>query len=1352
MKIILKWIKKTEIEISGISYSPINNKIIISSGKKIIFLDGKTGKEINKCEKHTEEITTLSFRKDGKFFASGGKDNIVYFWDVNDISKPKNKIRLNDPIIKINYCPCLMILIAISKKQIAICKEKSVVKIPLNNFPVDFCWTNDGLKFAIAFENGIISIRDKDKGNKDEKIIKIYEDKIEKINCCLFSNHRFLNKDYCLYTCTNDHFLHLIDLFNTNVNHSIKLSNVPICISLYKNDYVLIGTNNSEISFFSKDGFFILNIKQGLNNYVKSIINEDKNDFIFSISNNSVICHQIHFNIIHGIYNEKYVYRKNLREIIIHILTTGEIIKIETKKYIKKLAVFNDLVAYQSNDRVYVHQISDDDNTKPKYCIKWEDDISILLLASNHLIICYENFINLYYLAEDEKLISIEEREWNFETSVKYLRILPGPPKREGMLCGTRLGEIYMIYLDNKFPILYYTHDLPIKSLDLNSNRKKLAIIDYNYEMTIINLNTKAIISKGIKAKTLSFNSDIEDMIAYWYKGFIFIKTSDFAPIKEKVTGVIIGFTGKKVYLLQTKNVVFFIDISNGQSILKYAERKQIKEAYKIACLGATNEEWLFLGIESLLNFDFKISKNCFMKIKDMKLINLANEVEEEKLNGTDFNVLRGIIYSNIGKYKRASDFFIKGGKPEKSQEMYATLKMYAQALEIRGKYMKGYDNIYSDEILCEQAEWLNKNKKFKEAAELYRALGKKTKAIEIYGENNLLDDLIEYCRELSPDVDHEAISLCGFFFKKNKNYTYAYEAYLKLGDNKSLVFMNIELEKWDEAFILSNNNKYLHQYVHLKYAENLILEDKFNEAQENYRKAERVDLSMKLLHKLINNAIFEKRFKDVSNLFVSYTKDALYIIKEFRLDIMKLSKSEYAKKKEFLDSIELSDIFNAYDYIYKFIEEPFNLDLINYEDKNLFNACLFLVNKISSFNSSMNELKLISLSHIYYSLAILSKKMNCFKISIDAYNKLEGLNYPQKWSEQLEMEILEIRGKNYEDNNEIELPKCYNCLHENPLINKFGDKCFYCSAPFKRCSLTFEILPLVEFKPKKGISSDFAINFIKMTNLENIKKNIVKSFNDDLEEVYTLKIDDNKIDLFEEKMNGLFTNKESSNKYKVLILDETILKSLNENEVFIIDLRKINRTYPVKFYKNRRKDISIIMCKNCYKFFKMEEYENAFIKNGNCCPICKYVDEDMIMDDSEEYEYQFDEENEELEDEEEEEGVEEEEDEKENNKISSNSSSNISSDSNSNSNNDNDKDNDNSKDNNNDNDKDNNNDNDNDNDIDNDKENINDNDNNDNDNNNDNNNDNEQSYKSDDNNNNDNKKNVNNNESDDDY
>ena len=359
MKIILKWIKNSSTEIKAISLDPIHNQIIVAIGKLIIFFDALTGKEIKQCEKHTEEITTLSFRKDGKFFASGGKDNIIYFWNVDDISRPLNKIRLNDPIIKILFNPCLMILIAMSKHQIAICKEKSVIKIPLNNIGVDICWTNDGMKFAIAFENGLICIRDKDKGNKDEKIILISELENEKIISCLFSNIRFLNRDYCLYVCTWNRNFFLIDLFNIVVNESIKLNADPISISLFKNDYVLIGTNNREINLFTKEGIFIREIKQNFNSWVTNVVNFDKYDIIISSSNDgSLISHQIHFNIIHGIYNDKYVYRRNLREIYIHNLITDEIQTIETKSYIHKLAVFKDLVAYQSNDKIFVHQIS----------------------------------------------------------------------------------------------------------------------------------------------------------------------------------------------------------------------------------------------------------------------------------------------------------------------------------------------------------------------------------------------------------------------------------------------------------------------------------------------------------------------------------------------------------------------------------------------------------------------------------------------------------------------------------------------------------------------------------------------------------------------------------------------------------------------------------------------------------------------------------------------------------------------------------------------------------------------------------------------------------------------------------
>ena len=74
-------------------------------------------------------------------------------------------------------------------------------------------------------------------------------------------------------------------------------------------------------------------------------------------------------------------------------------------------------------------------------------------------------------------------------------------------------------------------------------------------------------------------------------------------------------------------------------------------------------------------------------------------------------------------------------------------------------------------------------------------------------------------------------------------------------------------------------------------------------------------------------------------------------------------------------------------------------------------------------------------------------------------------------------------------------------------------------------------------------------------------------------------------------------------------------MKSLNESDIFIIDQRNVNKTYQVRFFKNRQKDLPITMCKFCFRFFKLEEFENAFLKCGNHCPLCKNVDEYMNKD-----------------------------------------------------------------------------------------------------------------------------------------
>lgn len=1047
------------------------------------------------------------------------------------------------------------------------------------------------MRFALGFENGTVSIKDKD-NDKDIKTIQLDEDRQERISCMAFSGTRFLNKDYVLYVGTWEKNIYLVELFNFSVIDVKKLSADPLCITIFRDDYVMVGTNNNEISMFTKEGAFISNFSEGITDWALAVkANNKYSSFITCTNDGKILNNQINFQVVHAIYNEKYVYRHNLMEIIIHDLMQGSKTKIKCKKFIRKIAVYKSMIAALTSDKVYVYQ----EEKVPKYFIKWEGDVNLMLLTSNNLLICVDNHLYMYPLTNAVPLISKTEREWSFDSDIKYLRVLGGAKKREALICGLKNGEVYMIYIDNQFPVLLYQHDVPIRSLDMKG--KKLAIVDDNFDLQVIDTASKSILMSNVKAKSIAFNSDLDNMIAYWYDGSVYIKTAEFAPISEKMNGVIIGFRGTKVFVLQSGNSVNVLDISHSTSIMQYSEKKNFPDSFKVACLGATNQEWLYLGFESLLNFDFVVAVNSFKKLQDIRLINLVFRIEQDRKDGVNDDVLRGDILAHMGRYKEAADAYIKGGHPEKAQEMYAILKMYAEAMNIKNKYMTNSD--VTDEILLQQAEWLNENGKYKEAADLFWSLGRKKRAIEIYGERGMLEKLIEICRK--EDV-YELIALCGYYFKLHKHVPYATEAYLKLGDIKALVMMNVELEKWEEAFILAQQHKTLLEYVYLQYADFLIKQDKYKEAQEAYKSAGRIDLSMKLLTKLINNAVYEKRFKDACYLLLQHSNDALHLIKDY--------KNLTAKDKEYLVeyqmSLDLADIYNAYDSVYKFIEEPFSNDLLTIDHTGLFNTCRFLVNKISVLTDTKRNN--FSPAYIYYALAFLAKEFEAYKTARFTFEKLSLMNFPPKWQSKIDLEIVLIRTKPYTD-KETSLPMCYRCLHTNPLLNIKGDKCTICSNPFIRSPITYEILPLIEFKPVNEVNDDMAIEIIKSNALNKLKANNSSENTIHNEEVNTLVFDEQQNDdLFGMKLVEITEN--AGDEYSVLVIDEDILRTLNESEVFIIDLRLQCSNYPVRFFKNRMKDVFITMCKFCYHFFRTEEFENLFLKNGKVCPICRMSDE----------------------------------------------------------------------------------------------------------------------------------------------
>ena len=119
----------------------------------------------------------------------------------------------------------------------------------------------------------------------------------------------------------------------------------------------------------------------------------------------------------------------------------------------------------------------------------------------------------------------------------------------------------------------------------------------------------------------------------------------------------------------------------------------------------------------------------------------------------------------------------------------------------------------------------------------------------------------MEVCKNLDRQKHVAEIELCAKYFKAQGHHTFAKQAYFRLGDLKALMTLHVECEKWDEAFMLSKQNPVIKSMFYFSYADWLSTHDKFDEAQEAYKKAGRPDLSLKIIEFLTQNAITEKRF-----------------------------------------------------------------------------------------------------------------------------------------------------------------------------------------------------------------------------------------------------------------------------------------------------------------------------------------------------------------------------------------------------------------------------------------------------------------------------------------------------------
>ena len=244
---------------------------------------------------------------------------------------------------------------------------------------------------------------------------------------------------------------------------------------------------------------------------------------------------------------------------------------------------------------------------------------------------------------------------------------------------------------------------------------------------------------------------------------------------------------------------------------------------------------------------------------------------------------------------------------------------------------------------------------------------------------------------------------------------------------------LHVELHKWNEAFMLAKQNPSLAHLIYTPYADFLSANDKYDEAQEAYKKAGRPDLALGIVECLTHNSVIEKRFKDAAHYFWILATENLKLVKAGGAPgtaFQVTSPHSVAPSQEdfrYLDKWDMyrdkADVYYAYHIVHKYIEEPFqNIMGGALYYNSVFNAASYLINKLS-VNKDSSPLN-INKVYVYYAIGKIGGQLEAFKTARLGFEKLQNLKIPTDWQNLIDIENLKIRTKPYSDKDGIS-PVC---------------------------------------------------------------------------------------------------------------------------------------------------------------------------------------------------------------------------------------------------------------------------------------------------------------------------------------
>ncbi|XP_035129699.2 intraflagellar transport protein 122 homolog isoform X7 [Callithrix jacchus] len=1109
MRAVLTWRDKAEHCINDIAFKPDGTQLILAAGNRLLVYDTSDGTLLQPLKGHKDTVYCVAYAKDGKRFASGSADKSIIIWT----SKLEGILKYthNDSIQCVSYNPVTHQLASCSSSDFGLWspEQKSISKHKSSSKIICCSWTNDGQYLALGMFNGIISIRNKngeekvkierpggslspvwsicwnpssrwesfwmnrDNDDAEDVIVNRYFQKIPStLKSAAYSSQGSEAEEEkpeeeeddleehndILAVADWGQKLSFYQLSGKQIGKDRVLNFDPCCISYFtKGEYILLGGSDKQVSLFTKDGVRLGTVGEQ-NSWVWTCrVKPDSNYVVVGCQDGTISFYQLIFSTVHGLYKDRYAYRDSMTDVIVQHLITEQKVRMKCKELVKKIAIYRNRLAIQLPEKILIYELYSEDSSDMHYRVKErivkKFECNLLVVCANHIILCQEKRLQCLSFS------GVKEREWQMESLIRYIKVIGGPPGREGLLVGLKNGQILKIFVDNLFAIILLKQATAVRCLDMSASRKKLAVVDENDTCLVYDIDTKELLFQEPNANSVAWNTQCEDMLCFSGGGYLNIKASTFPVHRQKLQGFVVGYNGSKIFCLHVFSISA-VEVPQSAPMYQYLDRKMFKEAYQIACLGVTDTDWHELAMEALEGLDFETAKKAFIRVRDLRYLELISSIEERKKRGeTNKDLFLADVFSYQGKFHEAAKLYKRSGHENLALEMYTDLRMFEYVKDFLGSG----DPKEIKMLITKQADWARNIKEPKAAVEMYISAGEHVKAIEICGHHGWVDMLIDIARKLDK-AEREPLLLCATYLKKLDSPDYAAETYLKMGDLKSLVQLHVETQRWDEAFALGEKHPEFKDDIYVPYAQWLAENDRFEEAQQAFHKAGRQREAVQVLEQLTDNAVAESRFND-----------AAYYYWMLSMQCLDIAQADPAQKDVMLGKFHhfqrLAELYHAYHAIHRHTEDPFSV----HGPETLFNISRFLLHSLPKDTPSG-----ISKVKILFTLAKQSKALGAYRLARHAYDKLRGLYIPARFQKSIELGTLTIRAKPFHDSEEL-VPLCYRCSTNNPLLNNLGNVCINCRQPFVFSASSYDVLHLVEFCLEEGITDEEAISLIDL-------------------------------------------------------------------------------------------------------------------------------------------------------------------------------------------------------------------------------------------------------------------------------